>query len=485
MRGLARATSHKRCAATLAARFPRSGVGVRLLPLLGIVVAFVATVGCSRSNVVEPPPHEVNVDLDSLRRRGTIRVVTDYNSFNYFSYKGMPVGFQYELLSSYAKYAGLEMELVPDNTLEGGYAKLEDGRADILASTLVADSSLLPPMILCEPYGQSRIVVVGRGQQDGLSLDEWLNGDTVHVMDNSFYSAAMTQFQDTADVDVTVIPVKHYDAEQLVGMVAEGEIAKALSLENVARASMWYHDSLSVGPALTEQLDLAWGVRVSAPALAEDISDWLRKFKKTTRFKRIHRKYVIDPREHHSTAQSVKADTYSSKYESIIKSIAVRRPYDWYLVSSIVYQESHFNPNATSWAGAVGLMQLMPETAERFGVVEAADPEQSIRAGYEYLLWLDARLVGLVPDARERVKFVLAAYNVGLGHVMDAIRLARKFGKKDDVWDANVETALLLKANPAYYSDPVVKHGVCRGTETVAYVRNVILRASAYRKAYK
>ncbi len=428
---------------------------------------------------------EVHIDLDSIRARGVLRVVTDYNSVDYFVHKGVPVGYQYELLSEYARHLGVKLEIVADNELEGEYDKLVSGRADVLAASLVADSTLLPDMYLCEPYGQSRLVVVGRlGEcpppDSGFVA---MDGDTVCVTAHSFYAKALERMVDSTDVDVEIREIPHYDSEQLVGLVAEREIGKTLCLESVAKANQWYYDSLFIGPAVSSQVDLSWGVRRSSPELRDDISKWMKSFKRTALFRRIYRKYVIDPREHHSNSQSVSASTYVPTYEHIIKQVAQDGRYDWILVSSIVYQESHFNPLAHSWAGATGLMQLMPETGARFGSDDLYDPSQNIEAGYAYLLWLDARLAPNVPDSRERVKFVLAAYNVGLGHLMDAIRLAEKFGKNAQVWDANVETAILLKANPTYYSDPVVKHGFCRATETVAYVKNVIDRYKNYKKA--
>ena len=461
---------------------PHSPTPTILVALLSLVTLS----ACHKAAETVASFGRAEIDLDSIRHRGTIRAVCDYNSVNYFVHKGVPVGYQYELLTQYAKHLGLKLEIVPDNTLEGGHDKIEKGKADILASTLVADTTLLPTLALCEPYGQSRIVLVRHtGANPSPSFTQSVDNDTVFVMSNSFYSKTLENFTDTANVNVTVMPIDHYDAEQMVGLVAEREIKQTLCLENIARACLWYYDSLEIGPAVTNQLDMAWGVRVNSPMLRDDISKWLKSFRKTALFKRIYRKYVIDPREHHNTSQSTKSDTYQAVYEDAIKSIATDKRYDWRLISSIVYQESHFNPHATSWAGAVGLMQLMPETAARFGVDNPNDPVQNISAGYEYLLWLDKRLAPNVPSPTERVKFVLAAYNVGLGHIMDAIRLAQKFGRDASTWDANVETALLLKANPTYYSDPDVKHGFCRGTETVAYVHNVLDRYKNYKKSVR
>lgn len=457
-----------------------------ILHIAAALAPLLALTSCHKAAEAVATLGRAEIDLDSIRQRGTIRAVCDYNSVNYFVHKGVPIGYQYELLTQYAKHLGLKLEIVADNTLSGGHEKIEKGKADILASTLVADTTLLPAISLCEPYGQSRIVLVRHaGDPAPASLAEAIGNDTIFVMAKSFYSKTLDNYSDTADISFTTREIEHYDAEQMVGLVAEREIKQTLCLENIARACLWYYDSLEIGPAMTGQLDMAWGVRVNSPMLRDDISKWMKSFRKTALFKRIYRKYVIDPREHHNTSQSTKADTYQDTYEETIRAIATDKRYDWRLISAIVYQESHFNPGATSWAGAVGLMQLMPETAARFGVENPGDPDQNLRAGYEYLIWLDKRLTPYVQSPSERIKFVLAAYNVGLGHIMDAIRLAQKFGRDASKWDANVETALLLKANPTYYSDPDVKHGFCRGTETVAYVHNVMDRYKNYKKAIR
>lgn len=458
-------------------------------PCLCILFSALLTIlsSCRHSPDGAIPLGEAEIDLDSIVARGYITVVTDYNSVNYFVHKGVEVGYQYELFREYARHLGVELRVVADNELQSAYDMMESGKADVLAVTMVADSTLLPDMSICEPYGRSKMVLVGRASQmaPDADLKTVIDGDTVSVMSGSFYDSTLRMAADSVGADVNIVRIRHYDAEQLVGLVAEDEVKMTVSLESVAKASQWYYDNLAIGPAVSDDKDLAWGVRRSSQRLKADISRWLRSFKRTSLFKRIYRKYVIDPREHHSATQSVSADTYIPVYEHVIKGLATQPRYDWILVSSMVYQESHFNPSARSWAGATGLLQLMPETGLRFGADDLTDPYQNISAGYDYILWLDRRLSANVSNPSERVKFVLAAYNVGLGHVMDAIRLAEKFGKDASVWNGNVETAILLKSNPAYYSDPVVKHGFCRATETVAYVKSVLDRYANYKCALK
>ena len=139
------------------------------------------------------------------------------------------------------------------------------------------------------------------------------------------------------------------------------------------------------------------------------------------------------------------------------------------------FQESKFKPNARSWVGARGLMQIMPRTARGYNtkVSQLNNPEVSVRVATKLIGDLDRYLQKYVPNDNERIKFVIAAYNVGIAHVYDAIALARKYGLDPQVWDDNVSKAILMKMNPKYYNDPVVKYGYCRGTETVNYVKNI------------
>ena len=139
-----------------------------------------------------------------------------------------------------------------------------------------------------------------------------------------------------------------------------------------------------------------------------------------------------------------------------------------------------------SWAGARGLMQLMPATARNLGVPpgKEADPEESIKAGVKYIERLQ-KTFSKVKDEEERVKFVLAAYNAGVGHVTDAMALAEKYGKNPYRWDHQVDHYLLLKSNEEYYQDPVCKNGYFRGIETYNFVRSVLERAALYRKKIK
>jgi membrane-bound lytic murein transglycosylase F len=156
--------------------------------------------------------------------------------------------------------------------------------------------------------------------------------------------------------------------------------------------------------------------------------------------------------------------------------------FDWRLMASIAYQESRFDTTLTSWAGAGGLMQVMPKTFTGMGenIENINNPEASVRAASKYIRSL-IRSFSNIENKEERIKFVLAGYNSGIGHILDAQALAKKYGKNPNIWADNVDEYVLLKSNPEYYTDSVCRFGYFRGKETYAYVREVLLRYEYYK----
>lgn len=155
--------------------------------------------------------------------------------------------------------------------------------------------------------------------------------------------------------------------------------------------------------------------------------------------------------------------------------------WDWRLMAAQCYQESTFDPKATSFAGARGLMQIMPSTADHLGLPrdQMYDPEQNIAAAARYLGQLE-RSFSDISDRRERTNFVLAAYNGGIHHIRDAMALCRRDGHNAHQW-SNVRGYVLKLAQPAYFNDPIVKYGYMRGTETADYVEKIQQRWLSYR----
>ena len=170
-----------------------------------------------------------------------------------------------------------------------------------------------------------------------------------------------------------------------------------------------------------------------------------------------------------------------SHYDQYFMAYARDIRWDWRLLAAQCYQESTFDPKARSWAGACGLMQIMPSTADHLGLSRADifNPEQNIAAAVRYLAELE-RSFSDIRERSERTRFVLAAYNGGHFHIRDAMRLAQKNGRNPNHWH-EVEPFVLGLSRPEYYNDPVVKNGYMRGSETVDYVRKIQERWNGYR----
>ena len=187
----------------------------------------------------------------------------------------------------------------------------------------------------------------------------------------------------------------------------------------------------------------------------------------------------------HGPILSIK-DGKISHFDHLFKKYAPEVGWDWRVIASLAYNESNFDTTAVSWVGAKGLMQLMPRTARAMGIPEGKEQnaEESVKAATKYLAQL-SRSFSKVTDPVEKMKFVLGAYNAGIGHVFDAMALAEKYGKNKYVWDDNVDTYILLKSNEEYFNDPVCKNGYFRGRETFNFVKDILGRAEMYKQKIK
>lgn len=234
--------------------------------------------------------------------------------------------------------------------------------------------------------------------------------------------------------------------------------------------------------AANKQKHTAWAVREDAGDLAETLGEWYDDDVRT----RVEKKENTRYRERRKVRRSVRAPYIShekgiiSTYDSYFKEAAHTTGWDWRLIAAQCYQESGFDPNAVSWAGARGLMQIMPATARHLGLTEEKifSPSDNIAAASRLIRELQGQFSD-VTSVEERVKFVLAAYNGGSSHIRDAQALARKYGGNPFHWD-DVSVYVRGLSDPRYYRDPVVRHGYMIGSETAGYVESIMERWQAY-----
>jgi membrane-bound lytic murein transglycosylase F len=236
---------------------------------------------------------------------------------------------------------------------------------------------------------------------------------------------------------------------------------------------------LRIGATLSDERDLAWAVRPGDAKLKREIDAVFRELRRKPDFNLLKRKYFEADRSFRKTRNH---ELYASEtgtlspYDAVVRKYAGKHAFDWRLVAAQIYQESRFDPRRKSWAGAAGLFQIMPATAKGLGVLDPADPEQSIRGGLEYMQKLHAHYAD-VPDDIERYRFALAAYNTGSGHIDDARRLARAERKDAKKW-REVAPYVLRLSQRKYAAR--TRFGYCRGAEPVDYVRHIDERYAGY-----
>jgi membrane-bound lytic murein transglycosylase F len=433
-------------------------------------------------------------DLNEIRENGKLVVLTDFNSTNYFIYRGQPMGYQYELLQELADHLKIKLDVMVSNDLEESFNYLIEGKCNLIAINLTITKERRKYFDFTEPHTQTRQVLIQRkpdnwrflskSEQEKQMIRNQLDlaGKTIYVEKNSSYAERLKNLSDEIGDSIFIEEVQE-DSEQMISLVANGDIDYTVCDENVALVNQTYYPNIDVSTAISFPQNLAWAVQKGATNLKHEIDTWLTEFKKTTQYAIIYNKYFKNQRSSKMVASDYFALTSGkiSAYDPAIKKYSNQIGWDWRLLASVIYQESRFDPTAESWAGAFGLMQLMPNTARRFGVDRNSPPEQHIRAGVEFIQWLNDRFKDKIPDEQERIKFILASYNIGYGHIVDAMNLAEKYGKDPAIWDNSVDEFLLMKSNPEYYLDPVVKYGYCRGIETYNFVSEVLERYNDYK----
>ena len=222
-----------------------------------------------------------------------------------------------------------------------------------------------------------------------------------------------------------------------------------------------------------------WAVNKEAVQLREAVDKW---YCDTVRLKAVSEMKNYQSRQQFSQNRVLKPEMRlngaGSNYDALFVRAAKMLGWDWKLIAAQCFQESAFNPMAVSWAGARGLMQIMPSTAEALGVKpdDLFNPEINVMTSAKYMCRLNEKF-DKVRNPIERIKFVLAAYNGGYGHISDAMNLARKYGKNPFLWE---EVGFFVQhlSDAKYYRDPIVKYGYMVGNETYYYVNNIMKRWS-------
>jgi membrane-bound lytic murein transglycosylase F len=461
-----------------------------------ILTAIIAVILiCQVPHLSKKSEKVVAFDLDSIRIRGKLIAVTDINSTDYFIYKGEPMGFNYELLKNFSDYLGLDLEIVSENRIDHAVEMLKSGKADVVAFGLNKNSSRKDELLFSEPLTETKQVLVQRKPKNWRTMSvkaldnslvkdlHGLSHKIIYVQDGSTQAEQLIKLARSAGDSVSILEVP-FESEKLITHVARGEIDYTVCDENVALVNAMYYPDIDISTPLTTSQGVSWGVRKDhSGMLLSDLDKWISSYKKTASYALLFAKYFKNNRSQYiyrSDLYAVKTGKVSP-YDDLIRQFSSSINWDWRLLASLICQESRFNPDVESRRGAVGLMQIMPETGRNFGIDVAASPENNIKAGILYINWLHSIFDQKIADEKERINFILASYNAGPGHVLDAMKLAEKNGKDPAKWEGNVAVWLLKKSEPKYFLDADVRNGYFRGVESVNFVSQVLERFEHYK----
>ena len=437
-------------------------------------------------------------DLPHIIEKGTLTAITSYSPVSYFIYRGQPMGYEYELLQMLGEHLNLNVNIIIAHDLEEMINMLEKGDGDLIAYGLTITAERREVLAFTEPLNVTRQVLVQRKPENWrqMKLHEIENelirspfelvDKTIHVRRGSAYVSRLSNLalETGGNIEVIEAPAG-ITTEDLINLVATDSIFLTVADENIAQLqSAWYQD-IDIQTPVSLPQQTAWAVRPSSEMLLDTINSWLREAQDHADYYVIYNKYYKNRqafRSRYASEYNPVTGGSISPYDDLIKEGAEKLGWDWRMLAALIYRESQFNPNARSWAGAAGLMQLMPITAREFGASNPRNPGQNIKAGVEFLLWLENYWQGEIENPEERLKFIIASYNVGQGHVQDARKLAEAFGADPDIWHDHVERFLLKKSNPDYYNLDFVNFGYASGLEPVTYVQAIYELFEHYKK---
>ena len=424
-------------------------------------------------------------DLPAIQDSGRLVVLTLYSSTSYFMYRGQDMGFQYELAGQFAHSLGLELEVKVARGVRDMVRMLRAGEADLIAYALPETKEWKDSLLYCGQKIITHQVLVQRRSRGVKPLNDvtQLVGKDIYVKPGKYYDRLVNLNNELGGgIRIHVVRADSLTHEDLIAQVARGEIAYTVSDDDVARLNRTYFPQLDVSLPVSFDQRSSWAVRPDCPLLAQAADRWHRDNAASPDYKASEKRYFEQSKSTpHTPILSLRRGVISH-YDDLFRKYAPTIGWDWRLLASLAYNESNFDTTAVSWAGAKGLMQLMPATARAMGIPPGREqnPEESVRAAVKYI-GQTARSFRSVPEP-ERVNFVLASYNSGIGHVLDAMALAEKYGKDKYVWRDNVEKFILLKSDERYYTDSVCRHGYFRGVETYNFVRDITARYERYRQ---
>lgn len=421
-----------------------------------------------------PTTMQTNQDrLTHITQHKKLVVVTRYAPSIYYTDAEGAAGFEYDLIDAFAKNLNVDLVLRVKHSTSAVLHAIANGEGDIAFAGLEHTQNLQKQFLTSTPYLQVAEQVVCYAQGDLprklVDLPQFkilVGSDTAHETRLRVLRQRYPRLSWRVTSDLS--------REQILEQVSLGKIDCTLAHAHVVQLQQQYAPHLITALTLTEQSDLVAIVHPQGHALQILFSTWLSEQIAQGKLAILEARYFeVEPQtlqQHHDIRMfQHRMRQRLPKYRSYFEQAAQQHDLPWTLLAAQAYQESHWNPSARSPTGVRGIMMLTQPTAESLGVDNRLDPQQSIMGGAQYLARLLKRLPTSIPKS-ERLAFALAAYNVGINHVLDARILARRLGKQTNTW-SDMKEVLPLLADKRYYQQ--LPYGYARGWEPVQFVENV------------
>lgn len=408
--------------------------------------------------------------ISQIKSRGELRISTVNSPLTYYTINKNPAGMDYELAKRFADYLGVKLRVTVRPNLSDLFDDLDDGKADLLAAGLIYNSERLKRYQTGPSYysvSQQLVYRVDKPRPKNLGD---LKG-RLTVASGSAYLSSLRSIKANQYPDLDWAIATDLAPKALLEAVADGKLDYTIGDSVTIGLLQRIHPQLAVAFDITDEEPVTWYMpRSEDDSLNAAMLDFFNSMGEEGAMARLGEKYL----GHVGTFDYVDTRTFLHAIDNTLPEIKplfekYASRIDWQLLAAISYQESHWNPQATSPTGVRGMMMLTRNTADSLNVNDRLDPEQSIRGGSEYLQRMMEKVPASVPDD-ERIWFALAAYNMGYAHMLDARKLTEKQGGNPDSW-ADVKLRLPMLSQKRYYSQTT--YGYARGHEAYNYVENI------------
>ena len=408
--------------------------------------------------------------VEKICKNGKLRLITNKAVNSYYLYNNQPTGFEYDLALEFAKFMNVDLDVITPGW-NNMFEYLKQGKGDFIAAGLSITAPRLEYADFSIPYMTIQQRIIHHNLTFGPKDINDMEFRVFHVRRGTSYDYRLAEIK-ASGVDLEYVLHNNTPTEELIGMVYDREIKFTIADSNIALLNRRFFPDISIGIPIQERESLAWAVRKNDGEMLKQVNRFFLHAVNTGILKRITARYYdnlenFDAYELKKFHDRIK--TRLPKYKAVIQKESAMHGFDWRLIAAVVYQESHFDPNAKSFTNVRGLMQVTEDTAREMGIKNRRDPQQSIRAGIKYLSLMYKRF-DYIEDDSQRLLFALASYNVGYGHVKDAIHLAKKKGYDPNTWKG-LKAALPLLSKAKYYNQ--TKYGYARGWEPVHYVERI------------